>query len=532
MASSEQQQNRPSTQVSFRLRPPGGRYNSFRWYLPFVSETLAGIATIFLPAFIGNIISAHAQGDSSWAWKLTTGLSILIVLLIANEYIGWGTAFRNIAALDRDWKRYACSYIPQLKNTSDPGNIITVVNKDTKTVAYLYQPLMTTMSGLSIIVLGAVQLWLINPLIAVVSCAGVLLTLVTITVISRFLEKRAAYAREKVGVNTSYASDISSALRTIVGLGVQQTMMSRYRQTAVEVRHSQLSYQRLQSWSAFSRVFLIGMTTMAAVALALRGEIIDAHWVTTIPAEQLVTVTGIISMMVSPVWSMEFFLYMWRQARVSLSRIEELKERTQKTFHHNGDKPATQNYESNLSSGRVHYLNPKKYQLSAEHLADVLTQELQQRYGAHNVLLSRSQPMIFAGTLEEHLQLGQTEEMTQERMSQLLELSDAQEIVHRLDPQRTGDYAQCLINSEGTNLSGGQRQRLGLARALAQNKTHLVLCEPINSVDEPSQRFILDRLEEECCEDGLLEHLHGVYIVSTTVETEKRRILQESMIDG
>ena len=85
------------------------------------------------------------------------------------------------------------------------------------------------------------------------------------------------------------------------------------------------------------------------------------------------------------------------------------------------------------------------------------------------------------------------------------------------------------VGAGGSFLSGGQRQRLALARALAQDAQVLILTEPLNSVDEPSQRYIYDAMETQIGSDrlpvgypGLLQDLEQVYVVSTTAETTRR----------
>ena len=107
-------------------------------------------------------------------------------------------------------------------------------------------------------------------------------------------------------------------------------------------------------------------------------------------------------------------------------------------------------------------------------------------------------------------------------MIELLKLTDSEEIAFRLGGRDPEKYLASTLASEGTNLSGGQRQRLALARALSQPASVLVLTEPLNSVDEPSQKFILNQLETHTGQPGPLEHIRQIYLVSTTMEVERR----------
>ena len=121
------------------------------------------------------------------------------------------------------------------------------------------------------------------------------------------------------------------------------------------------------------------------------------------------------------------------------------------------------------------------------------------------------------------------DELAQAKDEELLKITDSREIAYRLGGRNPEDYFAARITSEGANLSGCQRQRLALARSLAQDAQVLILTEPLNSVDEPSQRYIYDAMETQVGSDrlpvgyhGLLQDLEQVYIVSTTAETTRR----------
>lgn len=59
------------------------------------------------------------------------------------------------------------------------------------------------------------------------------------------------------------------------------------------------------------------------------------------------------------------------------------------------------------------------------------------------------------------------------------------------------DLAPLALRPIGA-LSGGQRKRVFLARALAQEATVLLLDEPFNGVDQPTEQLILSVLRERC----------------------------------
>lgn len=260
------------------------RYSPWRWYTPFITELIAGISVIYLPAFVGKIIAEHSEGNLELAHQYTWYLLGIIIILSLNEFIGWGTTIGTINRLERDWKLYVGSLLGTATTQRDPGPIIALINKDARSISSVYMSLVQAFSSLPIMILGTLQLWLMSPAVALVSLGGILLTVYLLTVVSKALEKRAEIFRDTIGINTSKASDIASSIRTILGLGAGTVMLARYRDSADKVRQAQLNYQRVQSWSSSLRVVLVEFTTMATIGLALRGNLNNGTWVTDIPA--------------------------------------------------------------------------------------------------------------------------------------------------------------------------------------------------------------------------------------------------------
>ena len=238
-------------------------------------------------------------------------------------------------------------------------------------------------------------------------------------------------------------------------------------------------------------------------------------------------------MMVGPIWAVEMFLLIYRDAKVAHRRIVGLEKRSEPTAslasqsheYAGSSQPLPASFAQlrlTAETQRVVYINPRSVGLTAQEYAETLVEYL--RVNSENrekILLSEPHPMIFAGTLEDHLTTGAPVHAIDER-EEYLKLTDSKEIAHRLGGENPADYWLAEISAEGTNLSGGQRQRLALARAYAQKKPVLVLTEPVNSVDEPSQQFIFNQLEKCAGNPGVLEHLREVYIISTTMEVDRR----------
>jgi len=53
------------------------------------------------------------------------------------------------------------------------------------------------------------------------------------------------------------------------------------------------------------------------------------------------------------------------------------------------------------------------------------------------------------------------------------------------------------IGERGAGLSGGQRQSVGVARALLQDSSIMLMDEPSNSMDQTSEKQLIERLRDE-----------------------------------
>ena len=435
------------------------------------------------------------------------------------------------------------------------------MNKDVRRITDVYFSLPLFVNAMIVATLGAVQLWLINPVTAVVTLIGTIIVVSVIAWYSSFLESKIGEYREKDGEASSRASDIATGLRTIAGLGAEEQMRERYHRGTDEVFDSYMRYEKTHRWMYLIRALLGGVVTLLGIGFALTGHVENGRWVSDTPAASLVTVASIIAMMGGPIWITQNFLTSWRYAKIALAKVARLEghagvrqgvlksprtdeemtqlARAEQTVEASTLEVPVPVAPAGASNPRIVYVNPRDYNLTAQDYAEALARTL--RRGGEDlkdatgrrVLLSEPNPMIFAGTLQEHLRLGTVpnpdEELAQAKDEELLKITDSREIAYRLGGRNPEDYFAARITSEGANLSGGQRQRLALARALAQDAQVLILTEPLNSVDEPSQRYIYDAMETQIGSDrlpvgypGLLQDLEQVYVVSTTAETTRR----------
>lgn len=97
---------------------------------------------------------------------------------------------------------------------------------------------------------------------------------------------------------------------------------------------------------------------------------------------------------------------------------------------------------------------------------------------------------LFPGTIAENIARLGIPDM--ERIEYALEISGVRPMVEAF-PQGVETE---LEGENGLRLSGGQKQKIGLARAVYNNPTYLVLDEPTSNLDEQGEQLLLDTLNQ------------------------------------
>lgn len=107
-----------------------------------------------------------------------------------------------------------------------------------------------------------------------------------------------------------------------------------------------------------------------------------------------------------------------------------------------------------------------------------------------NIAVVFQEPMLFARSIRENLQVGRPT-ATDEEMMDALKRAQALEFI-----ERQADGLNTVIGERGRSLSGGERQRLSIARALLKDPPILILDEATSALDAATEKKLQAALDE------------------------------------
>ncbi|WP_455651960.1 ATP-binding cassette domain-containing protein, partial [Phascolarctobacterium sp.] len=98
--------------------------------------------------------------------------------------------------------------------------------------------------------------------------------------------------------------------------------------------------------------------------------------------------------------------------------------------------------------------------------------------------------ILFDDSIAANIAIGMAwEDINEKRLKEVINMSGLADYVYNLPNQE-----KTIVGENGARLSGGQKQRIGIARALYIEPEILIMDEATSSLDENTEKIIMDAL--------------------------------------
>ncbi|MEU8265886.1 ABC transporter ATP-binding protein [Sphaerisporangium sp. NPDC049002] len=503
-----------------------------------------------VPVLIGVVIDqAVSEGD---AGALLRWLAVLAVV-----YVGLSFSFRfGARAGERAAERAAHVLRVELvrrvldpgggaENGRLPGTLATIATEDAKRVGVVNMALMTGISALVGVLVGAVVLLRTSVPLGLMVLLGTPVLLLLGHLLSKPLERRSEAEQERAAHASGVATDLVAGLRVLKGIGAEPAAVARYRRTSRDSLVATLRAARAEAWQSGMVLALTGgfiaVVALVGGRLAAQGDI---------SLGQLVSAVGLALFLLGPLEVFSWVNADLAQGRASAGRIAEVLA-APPAVPSGGARPARpvrgavrlrgvshgglRQVDMDVAPGEVlgvaatdpadatallrclsRQADPDEgvVELDGVPLRDLDPADIRMA-----ILVAEHDADLFEGTLHDNVTATTPDDAAPDaagtaetahptaagadHIPRTMAAAGADEIARAMAAAGVDEIVRALprggdtaVSERGRSLSGGQRQRVALARALAADRPVLVVHDPTTAVDAVTEARIATGIRE------------------------------------
>ncbi|MGE1084602.1 type I secretion system permease/ATPase [Pseudomonas shirazensis] len=399
----------------------------------------------------------------------------------------------------------------------------------------------TALADLPFFLLFLLVFWLIGGVLVVIPLAALVAMLLPGLLAQRRLARLANASMRESALRNAMLVESIQGMDEIKALQAEARFERQWNQYNAACAHSNLRLRTLTNglvtWTQNVQGAVFAVVIVVGAPMVIAGDLTTGS---------LVAASMLSSRMMAPMAQLTHVLTRWQQAKVALQGLDKLMQSPvdhpegearvhlpairgeyqlrQATFRYSPEAPpALSINQLNIQPGeRIAILGRngagKSTLLQAlggamdlvegeVTLDGIAMAHLDPADLRRDVGLLAQYSRLFHGTLRENLTLGAGQASDQELLAALA-ASSALEFVRQLP--KGMDH---LVLEGGAGLSGGQRQALVLARLLVRQPQVLLLDEPTASLDDISERRLLDNLERFCQGRTLIIATHRMSVL-------------------
>ncbi|WP_425451521.1 ABC transporter ATP-binding protein [Sphaerisporangium album] len=434
-------------------------------------------------------------------------------------------------------------------NGRPPGALTSIATEDARRAGAVNMALMSAVSALAGLLVGAVALLRVSVPLGLTVLAGTPVLLWLGHLLSKPLEHRSEAEQERAAHASGVAADLVAGLRVLKGIGAEAAAVARYRRTS---RDSLAATLRATRAEALQNGVVLALTGGFIAVVALVGGRLAAQG--DISLGQLVSAVGLALFLLGPLETFSWVNAEFAQGRASAARIAEVLAAPPAVVP--GGRPLPVPVRGAVRLRGVTYGGLRDLDLDVAagdtlgvaatdpadaaallrclgrrsdpdsgtvELDGVPLRDLSPADLRTAILVAAHDADLFAGTLRANVTAGLRDDAGTPHggdvtvvegaagvpipdaprpaaeaaadpgrameaaadLGRAMEAAAADEVARALP-----DGLDSLVGEHGRSLSGGQRQRVALARALAADRPVLVLHDPTTAVDAVTEARI------------------------------------------
>jgi ATP-binding cassette subfamily B protein len=498
-------------------------------YWSFALAFGAMVATVLIPYLTGRAINAIRGHDHHTLVVLALVIVAAALARLALSVLRRLVAGRVSLAVEYDLRKILYGHLQRLElgffDHQQTGQLMSRATVDLQAVRFFlgYGLVFIGQSVLTIL-LAAVAMFIINPGLAAISLAPVLLVIFIADRYGRRSRPALQEVQQRLGELTADAEENVSGVRVVKAFAREDRQLERFRLSATRVFDQAVYATRLEARYTPMISFLPNLG-LAAILLVGGRQVINGSF----SVGDFTAFYAYLLMLIAPMQTLGYMLSATQRATASGARIFEILDRAPRITDPEGapDLPpgdgrvelidagltfeganhpalhdanllvepgtsvalvgATGSGKSTLVSllGRLYDATTGSVRIDGADVTSVRLESLRSAIATVN-----DDPFLFSATVHDNIAYARPD-ASREAVVQAAQRARADEFIRELP-----DGYDSSIGERGLTLSGGQRQRIAIARAILADPRILILDDATSSVDASTEQEIQGALEE------------------------------------